>query len=110
MVFTKCSFRYYLKLFVLSIAMVASSASAIVPLNDDFANATLLAGASGTTNASNLSATAEINEPNHGAFGTPAASIWYKWVAPNTDDVDFDTQGSDYDTALAVYTGTTLFK
>src|SRR5204863_6481460 len=32
-------------------------------------------------------------------------SVWYRWTAPNSGTVSFDTLGSDIDTLLGVYTG-----
>jgi hypothetical protein len=77
------------------------------PGNDDFANAYLIAGSSGTTNGLNYGATKEPNEPAH-AYDVGGHSLWYRWVAPATGPVDFNTAGSDFNTTLAVYTGTAL--
>jgi hypothetical protein len=78
--------------------------------NDNFANAAKLSEESGTTTASNANATTEFGEPNH-AENIGGKSIWYSWIAPNVKDdysgyFSFDTQGSTFDTLLAVYTGT----
>jgi uncharacterized repeat protein (TIGR01451 family) len=73
--------------------------------NDDFANAIELIGTSVTTNDTNISATFEVGEPNHaGVFNTPT-SVWWKWTAPSSIDIAIDTFGSNFDTVLAVYTG-----
>ena len=77
------------------------------PGNDDFASAYLIAGNSGVTNGSNFGATKEPNEPAH-AYDVGGHSLWYRWVAPATGPVDFNTAGSDFNTTLAVYTGTAL--
>lgn len=77
------------------------------PVNDDFAAAEALSGASGTITATNANATKEAGEPNHS--GHPAGkSIWYSWTAPSTGPVALDTCGSSFDTMLAVYTGTVV--
>ena len=82
--------------------------SATAPPNDDFAAAAdlgpgLLASATGTT----LDASPEAREPNHA--GRPAqASVWYRWTAPASRDMQLDTCGSNFDTLLAVYTGPDL--
>jgi len=34
--------------------------------------------------------------------------VWYQWQAPSTGSVTIDTHGSDFDTVLAVYTGSTV--
>ncbi len=79
------------------------------PANDNFANAQLLDGPMGNTTGSNVGATKEDWEPNHA--GVPGgASIWFSWTAPADGDMVFDTQGSDFDTVLAVYTGSPLIE
>jgi len=35
----------------------------------------------------------------------PARSVWFRFVAPVNGTVRVDTSGSDYDTALGVFTG-----
>jgi hypothetical protein len=34
--------------------------------------------------------------------------VWYQWQAPTSASVTFTTAGSNYDTVLAVYTGTAV--
>jgi hypothetical protein len=72
--------------------------------NDNFSNAVVLIGPSGVTSGSNRGATREPGEPLHaGASGNQ--SIWYYWTAPTNGLMAFDTEGSGFDTLLAVYTG-----
>jgi Ca2+-binding RTX toxin-like protein len=78
----------------------------MTPANDDFADAVVIDGRSGTTTGSNRGATEEEGERFHAGCG--GASIWYQWTAPETEDVRFDTRGSNFDTTLAVYTGTAV--
>ena len=99
-------------LFLMVLAVVlggtpfAHGASQAAPSNDNFVNAQLLAGASGTTTGTNVEATAEDFEPDHD--GEPVThSVWYK-ITPATGTVTIDTFGSDFDTVLAVYTGTSV--
>jgi len=54
-----------------------------------------------------LTATAESGEPAHGASG-PQKSIWWRWQATGGEQVVINTLGSDFDTVLAVYTGSSL--
>jgi hypothetical protein len=75
--------------------------------NDNFANATSISGASGTVNGSNTSNTREEGEPNH-ANGDGVHSAWWNWTAPASGRVTFDTEGSSFDTVLAVYTGNSV--
>ncbi|HUR57876.1 MAG TPA: immunoglobulin domain-containing protein, partial [Opitutaceae bacterium] len=74
---------------------------------NNFASRAAIAGSSATITASNVGATKEVGEPNHaGANG--GASVWWTWVAPTAGVVTISTNGSSFDTVLAVYTGTTL--
>jgi hypothetical protein len=78
-----------------------------VPPNDNFASATVISGAQGTTNGANIRATREPGEPNH-AGNAGGASVWYNWTSPTNGSVTIDTIGSAFDTLLAVYTGTVV--
>ena len=80
------------------------------PPNDNFVNAQVLNGCSGSVNSTNVSATSEGGEINHlGTTGDPngggSRSIWYQWQAPSSGSVTFDTSGSAIDTVMGVYTG-----
>jgi fibronectin type 3 domain-containing protein len=82
-----------------------SGIRAVAPLtNDAFANATALSGTSVTLTASNVGATKETGEPNHGG-NTGGHSVWWTWTAPTAGTVTIDTIGSNFDTLLGVYTG-----
>ena len=72
--------------------------------NDDFVDAPVLTGASGTASGSTRLASKEPGEPDH-AFKLGEASIWYRWTAPSNGTVTFTTCGSTFDTLLAAYTG-----
>ena len=79
------------------------------PANDNFLSAQPISGCTGVVAGTNVSATREPGEPNHlddGSGGTH--SVWYQWQAPVSASVTIDTIGSNYDTALAVYTGTAV--
>ena len=80
----------------------------IFPSNDNFADRVALPSLLPTsTIGSNVNATVELDEPYHdGRF--PESSVWWSWVAPSSGTVHVDTFGSDFDTVLAVYVGTTL--
>lgn len=71
--------------------------------NDNFANATVLTGSSGTATFDLTSATAETGEPEPASGMT----VWFSWTAPFSGTVWFDTMLStgDPDTYLSVYTG-----
>jgi subtilisin family serine protease len=76
--------------------------------NDDFANAQLLIGMSGSIQASNRYSFLELDEPFHvlGDGRYIGASVWYRWIPPNDGWFTFDlTSGTTFDSMLAVYTG-----
>ncbi len=77
------------------------------PGNDNFASAQVITGTSGTVSGNNTAATKEVQEPNH-AGNNGGKSIWYRWTAPVSGPSTFNTQGSTFDTLLAVYTGSSL--
>ena len=73
------------------------------PPNDSFANAAAFSG-TGAVIGTNVGATKEAGEPNH-AGNAGGASVWWNWTAPSNADYAVSTQGSGFDTLLAVYTG-----
>jgi hypothetical protein len=76
-----------------------------LPANDDFASAWPITGQHGPATAGNVNATKEAGEPNHA--GNPGgASVWFRFTAPSSGPIYFDTPGSSFDTLLAVYSGT----
>lgn len=77
------------------------------PGNDNFANRLALSGGTVSVTDSNANATVEGSEPTIlGNFGS--RSLWWSWTAPSTDTVTITTQGSNFNTQLGVYTGSTL--
>jgi hypothetical protein len=77
------------------------------PVNDTFAAASELTGLAVQSGGSNAGATKEPGEPNHAAW-TGGTSVWWKWTAPSATRVAISTAGSNFDTLLAVYTGTSV--
>jgi hypothetical protein len=83
--------------------MMAGSALAAVPSNDDFANATVIS-ATPFTDAVN---TAEATNQATDATGCGGGhSVWYAYTATNDGSISFDSFGSSFDTLLSAYTGT----
>jgi hypothetical protein len=78
------------------------------PVNDNFADALTLVGCSGTAFGTNTGATKEPGEPNSADSATSTRSVWYKWQAPSSGTVTFDTKDSTFDTVLQVFTGTSI--
>ncbi len=72
--------------------------------NDNFSEALELTGGRGEVGVANRGATKEPGEPEH-ADMAGGASVWFRWTAPVSGPVFFDTEGSDIDTVLAVYLG-----
>jgi len=76
-------------------------------LNDAFANRLQLIGSYDFVIGSNVGATWEANEPYHWQT-TGEQSVWWKWQAPKSGVVTISTAGSNFDTILAAYTGTSM--
>ena len=93
--------------FDVTLPKVRSWLLGLPPVNDDFADALVLSGPSGAFSDSNINATKEPGEPNHAA-NAGGHSVWFRWTAPLSGPVHFDTWGSGFDTTLAVYTGSSL--
>jgi hypothetical protein len=81
--------------------------SVVGPANDNFANAQVISGNSGTVTGSNVGATKEPGEPNH-AGNAGGASVWYRWTPSTSGSATIDTIGSNFDTLLAVYIGSAV--
>ena len=77
------------------------------PANDNFANSTTITGITTTWSGSTVGAVKEAGEPNH-ANNRGGASVWLTWIAPTTKVVQLNTLGSNFDTTLAVYTGSAV--
>ncbi|QNH58658.1 MAG: hypothetical protein H2674_04870 [Limnospira indica BM01] len=75
--------------------------------NDDFANSTSLGGSYASVTSSNIGATKQPGEPNH-AGNSGGSSLWWNWTAPGSGNVAINTGGSDFDTTLAAYTGSSI--
>ncbi|MCX7102820.1 MAG: S8 family serine peptidase [Methylobacter sp.] len=92
---------------------VLAALGSIIATNDSLTNNTVLLGTIKqtitTVNATttNQSATKEVGEPNH-AGNAGGKSVWFEWTAPATGYVSIDTHRSNFDTLLAVYTGSTM--
>lgn len=77
------------------------------PFNDDFATRARLAAVPVTLRTHNRHATKEADEPTHSSL-TSGSSLWWSWTAPGSGTAVVETNGSTFDTVLAVYTGTEL--
>lgn len=90
-----------------AVLLVGASASAqTVPLNDNFANATVIGAAPFTATEDTSLATTEDGTVEPGAcFGDGSRSVWFAYTATANGQLQADTLGSNYDTVLGVYTG-----
>ena len=90
----------------------AAPRAAAQPVNDNFTNASVLLGPVGAVFGATTLATQEPNEPVHWNFlprpGASQHSVWYRWTAPSTGFINFQTPNASYDSVLAAYTGTDL--
>ena len=76
------------------------------PANDNFADRKAGAGLWSEV-TTNVGATKEPGEPNH-AGNIGGTSIWWTWEVPFNGTVLIDTIGSNFDTLLAVYSGSSV--
>jgi hypothetical protein len=76
-------------------------------LNDAFADRLELKGSYDFVKGSNVGATWEANEPYHWQT-TGEQSVWWKWQAPMSGTVTISTAGSNFDTIMAAYIGTSM--
>jgi hypothetical protein len=75
------------------------------PVNDAFTNAIELLTITAAVLGHNTNATLEPGEPLHLAGSTTGHSVWWRWTAPSDMTATISTDGSGFDTVLAVYTG-----
>jgi hypothetical protein len=75
------------------------------PVNDDFITRIRLPLGTSETTGTNSGATTELGEPLQ-PDGSGTSSVWWEWVAATDEPATITTGGSDFDTTLAVYSGT----
>ena len=88
-------------------ATLTVTAATTPQANNVFAAAAILTGATASATGHNAGATKETGEPKH-AGATGGGSVWWQWTAPGAGKVSVDTIGSNFDTVLAVYTGSSV--
>src|SRR5581483_8261454 len=94
---------------VSAVAPVVVQATTIPFTNDDFAGRASFNPLFGPITESNTLATSQSGEPLHD--GLPGGkSLWFAWRPNFTGTVSLTTEGIDFDTLLAVYTGTAVNK
>ena len=90
---------------VFSAASLAAYQGVLAIANDNFANRVLLTGTSFNVTGINIGATSETGEPD---VGVDNNSVWWSWTAPSGGSFSLDTLGSEFNTALSIYTGTAV--
>jgi hypothetical protein len=80
------------------------------PPNDDFVNAAIIGGLPYTVSSlDTANATTQGNDPGtscgSGSIPKQSRSVWYRFTPSVTHDYVINTNGSNYDTVLAVWTG-----
>lgn len=72
--------------------------------NNDFTSAFSLTSDSGAVSLITVGATKETGEPSH-ANNIGGASVWWRYVPTQSGQVAMNTNGSNFDTLLGIYTG-----
>ena len=78
------------------------------PANDEFIAAQVIPEAISSITFDSRCATQECGEPRHDPGQQGSASIWYQWTAPGNGKLLLSTEGSTFDTLVAVYRGPDL--
>jgi Concanavalin A-like lectin/glucanases superfamily/Peptidase family M23 len=97
-----------------AVSQTVSYVLASGPANDNFTAATVVTTVPAHFTQTTGGATTQGGEPTtvdgacNGGSGVSGRTVWYKLTAPATQEVTVSTRGSDFDTVLAVYTGSTL--
>jgi len=79
----------------------------VAPENDMFSTAENILNSPVTINATNINSSIESGEPDHGDV-SGGKSVWWRFTPTENISVVIDTFGSNFDTTLGVYTGTTV--
>ncbi len=74
---------------------------------NQFGNAPFVQTVGGVFRGSTVGTNKQPGEPNH-AGNVGGASVWFKWRAIGSGTVRITTRGSDFDTLLGVYRGSSV--
>jgi hypothetical protein len=77
------------------------------PTNDNFSTPIVLSNPPVTVSEYNSCATKQSGEPNH-AGNAGGHSLWFNWTPASNQLATITTKKSDFDTLLAVYTGSSV--
>jgi hypothetical protein len=78
------------------------------PPNDQFSNSIVIPTVTAGEFGYNFRATSETGEPPHFTDNDASRSVWWRWTAPSNMNISISTDGSSFDTVLAVYVGTNV--
>jgi hypothetical protein len=84
------------------------AAQAAPPSNDNFADRRQIAAIPFSDATSTSEATVQVDEPTPSCVPSPGKSVWYEFTPAASQTLQADTLGSDYDTFVAVWTGSNL--
>jgi hypothetical protein len=87
------------------LALPSAPALAVAPPNDDLAAAQAVPLYTNISAGNNADATLEGSEPAPACQPTYNHSVWFKNTATSSPTITADTEGSLFDTVLAVYSG-----
>lgn len=74
------------------------------PPNDEVANAIVISSMP-YTNTQDTSAATNTGDPTPSCVSSFGKAVWYQYTPPAAQQIIFDTVGSNFDTAMAIYTG-----
>jgi hypothetical protein len=87
-------------------ALAAMPLASAAPVNDNFANATVLSGVSADVAVDLNGATREVGEPAPGNWWEAQPnSVWFRWTAPVTGKVFFSPHSELSSSPISIYTG-----
>lgn len=75
------------------------------PANDDFTNAQTIVAIPETHSLTTFTATKQTGEPQPSCSPDIGRTVWYRYTPSSTGTISFDTINSDFDTSMAVWTG-----
>lgn len=101
--------RHLIRLIVLTLAaglaVFSGAVAYAAPSNDEIGGAVTIPGLPFNDAGNTSDATVAADDPSTPCFG-PLATVWYTFTPSQTINTALDTVGSDYDTTLAVFSGT----
>ncbi len=93
---------------VLAAAMPAAVLGGVGPSNDNFANATVIVGNLPYSNSTNAAGASREGAEEDSTCGSSQQSVWWRFTPVGSGTYRVDTIGSDYNTNVDIYQGTTL--